>query len=433
MLHQQHIFFTDTMIISEKFKSTRQFRFVQVFVSDTGFIYVYFMRAQRDYIHALCAFSKEVGAPAILVCDPHSSQTSDDAKTHCNKIGTTLGILEERTQWADRAELYIGILKDSVRKDLRDSGAPVVLWDYCMERRVAIYNVTARDDIKLGGQTPHARTFGDTPDILNLVWGWYDWAYYRDNKSFPMPREVLGRVLGPAKNQGNEMAQYVLQINGKVVVRRTLRRLRPDELAASNEVESRRRFLFDHAIQQKLGTSYSTQPVLPENKHQAKFEDVVNNEELKEELPYHLEGEEGSPDTPVADVVDAQGRPLNDAISFTDALIGVEVVLSDPASQEQSKGLCKVLRTAVDKDGKVIDSPSEHPQLNTVLYEVQCWDGKVRQYAANVIAENILSQVDLDGRVGIHLRRIVDHKREADAVRREELTDSKQSKLRFTT
>ena len=46
MLHQQHIFFTDTMIISEKFKSTRQFRFVQVFVSDTGFIYVYFMRAQ---------------------------------------------------------------------------------------------------------------------------------------------------------------------------------------------------------------------------------------------------------------------------------------------------------------------------------------------------------------------------------------------------
>jgi len=28
-----------------------------------------------------------------------------------------------------------------------------------------------------------------------------------------MPREVLDRVLGSAKNQGNEMAQYVLLIS----------------------------------------------------------------------------------------------------------------------------------------------------------------------------------------------------------------------------
>jgi len=302
-----------------------------------------------------------------------------------------------------------------------------------MERRAAIYNVTARDDIKLGGQTPYARMFGATPDISNLVWDWYDWIYYRDNKSFPRPREVLGRVLGPAKNQGNEMAQYVLQINGKVVVRRTLRRLRPDELAASNEVESRRRSLFDNAIQQLLGTSYSSHPILPENPLQAKVEDVLNDEHLKEELPYTFAGEEGSPDMPLADIVDSQGKPLNDGKSFTDALIGIEVVLSDPADQAHSKGLCKILRAAVNENGELIGNMSEHPQLNTILYDVQCWDGKVRQYAANVIAENILSQVDTNGRVGVHLRRIADHKREADAVRREELSDSKQSKLRFTT
>lgn len=135
-------------------------------------------------------------------------------------------------------------------------------------------SLTARDDIKLGVQAPYARMFGDTPDISNLAWGWY----YRDNKSFPRPREVLGRVLGPANNLGNEMARSVQQINGKVVVRRTLRRLRPDELAASNEVESRRRSLFDNAIQQLLGTSYSSHPILPENPLQAKVEDVLNDE-----------------------------------------------------------------------------------------------------------------------------------------------------------
>ena len=427
------IFFTDTMVISEKYKSSRQYRYVQVFVSDTGFIYIHFMRHQRDYPQALRAFSKEVGAPDILVCDPHPSQTSQEVRKYCNQIGTTLRVLEARTQWADKAELYIGILKDAVRRDLRASGAPIILWDYCMERRAAIYNVTVRDDLKLGGQTAYARTFGDTPDISNLVWSWYDWCYYRDDDSFPMPREVLGRVLGPAKNQGNEMAQYVLQINGEVVVRRTLRRLRPDELAVSNEVESRRRSLFDTAIQQKLGTSYSMQPVLPRNEHQAKLEDVLNDELLKEELPYKLDGEEGSPDAPIADVVDSQGKPLNDNISFTDALVGVEVVMSDPSENDNRKGLCKVLRAAVDKDGKIIGNASEHPQLNTVLYDVQCWDGAIRQYRANVIAENILSQVDLDGNVGVHLQSIVDHRREADAVRREELTGANNSKLRFTT
>ncbi|EJK62893.1 hypothetical protein THAOC_16476 [Thalassiosira oceanica] len=28
-----------------------------------------------------------------------------------------------------------------------------------------------------------------------------------------------------------------------------------------------------------------------------------------------------------------------------------------------------------------------NPNLNTLIYECQCWDGKVRKYAANIIAE----------------------------------------------
>ena len=36
---------------------------------------------------------------------------------------------------------------------------------------------------------------------------------------FPTNREVLGRVLGPAQGEGNEMAQWVLKANGKVVPR----------------------------------------------------------------------------------------------------------------------------------------------------------------------------------------------------------------------
>ena len=100
-----------------------------------------------------------------------------------------------------------------MRNDLRARGAQIALRDYRMKRRAAVSNVTSRDDFKFGGQTPYAKTFGMTPNISNLVWGWYDWINYRDNESFPMPREVLDRVPGSAKNQGNEMAQRVLPIS----------------------------------------------------------------------------------------------------------------------------------------------------------------------------------------------------------------------------
>ena len=37
----------------------------------------------------------------------------------------TLRILEESTQWANRAELYIGLFKESIRKDLSKSNSPI--------------------------------------------------------------------------------------------------------------------------------------------------------------------------------------------------------------------------------------------------------------------------------------------------------------------
>ncbi len=59
-------------------------------------------------------------------------------------------------------------------------------------------------------------TFGTDADISNLSqFGWYEWVYFReDSASFPFQKEQLGRCLGPAKNENNEMAQWVLKENG---------------------------------------------------------------------------------------------------------------------------------------------------------------------------------------------------------------------------
>jgi hypothetical protein len=87
-------FFSDTLFVTGKAKSSRGNICAQLFVSDKGFVTIYPMQHQRDYFLALRQFAKEVGAPEVLVCDPHPTQTQRKVKEFCTQIGTTLRILE---------------------------------------------------------------------------------------------------------------------------------------------------------------------------------------------------------------------------------------------------------------------------------------------------------------------------------------------------
>ena len=61
----------------------------------------------------------------------------------------TMRVLERATPWANRAKLYIGLLKETVRNDMCAKNLPMVLWDYAIERAVAVSNTTAKDNFKL--------------------------------------------------------------------------------------------------------------------------------------------------------------------------------------------------------------------------------------------------------------------------------------------
>ena len=92
---------------------------------------IYPMKSKAHFPEALARVCKEIGAPSSLVCDPSGGQRSNEVKQFCHKVGTTLRFIEESAQWANRAGLYIGISKESVRQDLRRSNAPINLWKYC--------------------------------------------------------------------------------------------------------------------------------------------------------------------------------------------------------------------------------------------------------------------------------------------------------------
>ena len=109
---------------------------MQIFVSNMGFIFVVGMRSKSEFPKALKKFAKEVGIPSELICDASKEQTSKEVNTFCQQIGTTLKVLKANTQRCNLAELYIGLFKRSVQKDMLESRSPLVLWDYCCERKV---------------------------------------------------------------------------------------------------------------------------------------------------------------------------------------------------------------------------------------------------------------------------------------------------------
>ena len=107
---------------------------------------------------------------------------------------------------------------------MREADSILPSWEYCLERRVQIYNRKARDHIKIRVSMPLTATTGEEEDISNLCqYMWYDWCYYREQTvKFPHNQEIHGHVLGPARGEGNEMAQWVFKTTGNVFVRHAL-------------------------------------------------------------------------------------------------------------------------------------------------------------------------------------------------------------------
>jgi len=132
----------------------------------------------------------------------------------------------------------MGLMKEAVRKDMQASNAPMVLWDYCIQRRAMIHKVTPRNLFQNDGLSPFSATFCVPDDISNICnFGWYEWVYYHDHGIFPINKEKLGKVLGPIKNEENEMAQAVLASTGHIYPQRTIRHLRISELHDPIEVK----------------------------------------------------------------------------------------------------------------------------------------------------------------------------------------------------
>ena len=135
----------DTFFATKKGgQSSRGHTCCPLFATDKGFIYVVPMKKKSEVLLAIKQFAKEIGAPESFVADMSGEQMSSEVKKFWNDIGTTIRALEEGTPWSNKADSYIGLIKEAVRKDMHESGSPLCFWEYCVERRARINNLQPR-------------------------------------------------------------------------------------------------------------------------------------------------------------------------------------------------------------------------------------------------------------------------------------------------
>ncbi len=98
----------------------------------------------------------------------------------------------------------------------------------------------------------------------------------------------------------------------------------------------------------------------------------------------------------------------------SDPYVGMEMAISRGAEGEMVHAT--VRKRVRDADGIPVGVSHTNPLLDSRKYEVEYVDGHVEELTANLIAENLLAQVDNEGRRQMMLLAIIDHRVLHDAI-----------------
>ena len=150
-----------------------------------------------------------------------------------------------------------------------------------------------------------------------------------------------------------------------------------------------------------MGTSINPPPA-PEDCDPT-MEDPTNHVDLDDDD--EMNGPVESPNH--VDILDSMGRILEQQPVF-DKIINAEVMIQN--RDEMAMG--KVARRSLDADGRTTGTYHNNPFLITITYDVEFPDGQIKEYGANIIAENMLTQVDSDRYSLSLMDSIIDHQRD---------------------
>jgi len=320
-------------------------------------------------------------------------------KEICNEFMINTTYTEPHSPWQNRAEGQIRELKRHVQRKMKSQNVPKRLWNYCVKWSCDVRNKTASNLFALEGRTPYEAIYGHTPDISSLCeFDFYEPVWYFDPHTFPEDNRLLGRWLGEAHQIGQAMCYWILTNTEKVIARSTVQAISEADIN-TEQVTSELKAL-DSAIETKLSDSSEDHDGLDLPDYLQFVDEGLENEDIQ--TP-HYEQVEPEAAMPEADDLD------HDAY---DKYISAEVIL--PKGDAFLLG--KVVGRKRDAEDNLIGTAHSNPIFDTRLYQVQFPEGQVEEYSANVIAQNLYSQLDSEGHHFVLLEDIIDYEKNEDAV-----------------
>jgi len=392
--------YSDTMFTESKKPSLQGYTAAQVFTNGKGFDCFYPIKTKGLAHEALTHFIQDSGIPKTIITDNAREETDGEWGRICRKHRIQQKVVAPYSQWANLAEASIREIKKSIRRLLRKTTAPRRLWCYAGQWLAAVRRLTALDLPSLRGRVPLEAIGGQTPDISEYAqFDWYENVYYMDPaKDFPFEKKTLGKWLGVATNCTQKMTFFVLGPKGKVVMRSDVWALTRDEL--NDPVVKDNLRVLDDAIKLRIGDTVT----------ETQLDPTLVGADMQ--IPDELFGDHDADDAD--EPAEPHHPPTPD--EFTpeayDEYLTAEVLL--PEGGEYKKA--RVISRKRDADGLPIGLRNPNPILDSREYVVEFPDGSTDAVTANIIAENMYSQIDSEGRSYAILDEITDHRTNGHAL-----------------
>ena len=345
----------------------------------------------KDFIH-------EIGKPLKLLMDGAQVQigTHTTFKKVIRQYNIDYHISEPYRHNENPVEGNIRELKKRWYRIMVKRGVPKRFWDYGLIWVAETGNFTVNGAPSSNGLPPESLITGEVPEIsAYLEFDFYDWVEFRENAG--LGPSSIGRWLGVSHSFGKLMSFWVLGISGAVMPRGTVARLlnlkRQDPIV-KNQMDE-----FDAAIRERLN---DPNHIIPNNFTVENGRRVWNLLDIEDD-PIFAEEFYNVIDNEQVKHIDEQATD-----DVYDPYVNVEIGLPHGPEGERLRG--HVRKRAIDDHNNPIGVAHDNPILDTRAYVVEFIDGDQQIITANIIAENILSQVDEDGHTLMLIDEILDHR-----------------------
>lgn len=386
------IYYCDTM--KATVKSLEGHQYAHVIGNGKGYSRMFPMVAKNETVYSLDDFVGYAGIPEELLNDNDPTMKGwKQWKQRIREYRIKPRFTEPYSPHQNRSELDVREVRRGVKKQSIRAKSPLRLWNYLGPLVCKIRSLTASSHPSLKGRNNFELVHGWTPDISPYVMhSWYEVVGYRDNDG----ETKLACWLGPAEGHGGGDAAWLLPESAKPIVRSTFWALTINERADKADQIKK---LLDN-INNKIGDDRSQEEVESEMGP------------IYQDIDIFLEDDADDTLAPAVDPDLRQPEADEYTTETFDRYLASEVLIN--RGGETIRGTVKSRRK--DLNGIPVGKANDNPLLDTREYQVEFDDGSEETYTANLVAENIYSQVDSSGHRLVLLNEIIDHRKDGRAL-----------------